>query len=200
MSAIWRNSGACVFLLGALVIGWCMASFAVAQPAGVEMVSVTAGEPVAKVLPVSVDSTTGFAIEGLDPVSYFVEDKPSIGTGHFEARWHDVAWRFANPGNQQAFIDNPEIYAPRFGGFSVVSLARGQLVESDPWVFVLHRGRLYLFFSKQQAFVFARDPDDLIAKAELAWREINKLPEPVPEPEPEEKAVPVDQPGVPIFD
>ncbi|MCC0015394.1 MAG: hypothetical protein H6878_03710 [Rhodobiaceae bacterium] len=155
-----------------------------------------AGAPAVKT-PVSQSATTGFAIDGFDPVSYFTEGLARQGQNRLEARWNDAAWRFANPGNRDAFLDDPDIYAPRFGGFGLVALARGQLVDGDPEVFVLHEGRLYLFHSPQNRMVFLRAPGDFVAAAEENWRRINHLPKPVAV---ETRKAPSDQPGVSIFE
>ncbi|MFN0264571.1 YHS domain-containing (seleno)protein [Tepidamorphus sp. 3E244] len=140
------------------------------------------GQPVPQnALPVSVDATTGFAIAGFDPVSYFTDGRPRAGDPLNLARWHDAAWIFANPGNQQAFDAHPELYAPRFGGFSVVSLARGHYASGNPELYVMHKGGVLLFHTPQQIAVFNEAPDEFVAMAEAEWRRMNGLPEPKPE-------------------
>ena len=159
----------------------------------------SAGASAAHPTPVSTDATTGFAISGFDPVAYFTEERARLGVEAAQIRWNGAAWQFANAGNLDAFRMHPQTYAPQFGGFSVVSLARGQLVESDPEVFALHKGKLYLFYSPQQATVFSEAPDDFVEKAEAEWRRINRIPDP-PQPAVEEvKSTPKNEPGVDIF-
>ncbi len=191
MSVIRRNPGFC-----ASVLAWAfvlvMATDILAQDAIVE--DLTDGPPA----PVSRDYVTGFAIDGFDPVSYFTDAQPKNGEVGYELRWRGAAWRFANSGNRDAFRDHPQIYAPQFGGFAVVSLARGQLVDGDPQVFLVRDGKLYLFFSALQRAVFEQAPEVVIAKAQKNWREINKLPAPV-QVEAAKPDVP-DGPLVPIFD
>ena len=72
------------------------------------------------------------------------------------------------------------------------------MVDSDPEIYVVRDGKLYLFFSALQRAVFVQAPDAIIAKAEKNWRKINKLPDPV-KPEEKKKDVP-DGPLAPIFD
>ena len=200
MSAIRRNSGAVIVqrivVLAVLLAGGMSCALAAGDGAESGPANMASSKPT----PVSVDATTGFAISGFDPVAYFTESRARPGVGTKELRWNEAAWRFANSGNLDAFKLHPETYAPQFGGFSIVSLARGQLVESDPEIFVMHKGKLYLFYSLQQAVVFAEAPDDFVEKAEIAWRRINRLPDPPPPPPKEVvKSVPKDQPGVDIF-
>ncbi|MEZ5876793.1 MAG: YHS domain-containing (seleno)protein [Tepidamorphaceae bacterium] len=202
MSAIRRNSGLSAIrtMAVAVVLIACGVRGVLAAGDGTGALPADAASSVPT--PVSTDATTGFAISGFDPVAYFTENRARSGVANQEVRWNEAAWRFANAGNCDAFKQHPEIYAPRFGGFSVVSLARGQLVESDPEVFTIHKGKLYLFYSPQQATVFAEAPDDFVAKAEKTWRRINHLPDPPPQPQAvvaDKKSEMKDQPGVDIF-
>ena len=73
-----------------------------------------------------VDRHTGLAIGGFDPVAYFVEAEAVLGKGDFEYALADTVWRFRNEGNRAAFVDNPEIYMPRFGGYDPVAVARDE--------------------------------------------------------------------------
>ena len=70
------------------------------------------------------DPHTGLALYGLDPVTYFTEGEPKAGESAFEYQFGGVIWRFVNEGNRAAFVANPEIYAPRFGGYDPVGVAR----------------------------------------------------------------------------
>jgi hypothetical protein len=63
------------------------------------------------------DGLSGVALEGFDPVSYFLGDGPKPGLPEYELVWSGVAWRFASAANREAFRRDPEAYAPRFGGY-----------------------------------------------------------------------------------
>ena len=65
---------------------------------------------------VVVNRYTGLAIDGFDPVAYFVDAKPKLGRPELELRSGGVTWRFQNEGNRSAFAADPAVYAPRFGG------------------------------------------------------------------------------------
>src|SRR6266852_5807751 len=60
---------------------------------------------------------TGLAIDGFDPVAYFVEAAPKEGRAELEFRSGGATWRFLNEGNRSAFAAAPEVYTPRFGGY-----------------------------------------------------------------------------------
>src|SRR5271169_877515 len=66
---------------------------------------------------VVVNRFSGIAIEGFDPVAYFVEGRAVRGLEDFEAGEAGAVWRFHNEGNRAFFVAHPEIYGPQFGGY-----------------------------------------------------------------------------------
>lgn len=121
------------------------------------------------------DMRSGVAIDGYDPVAYFTEGRARTGSRDFEAEWAGVVWRFANEGNRAVFLDAPARYAPRFGGHSVVAVARGFAGSADPQLWAIHQGRLYFFEASRQAYAFSLDPDGFAARAEARWDEVARL-------------------------
>src|SRR5258708_4477797 len=59
-----------------------------------------------------VNRYTGLAIEGFDPVAYFIDAGPRVGLPEFEASQAGAVWRFRNEGNRASFIAHPDIYGP----------------------------------------------------------------------------------------
>jgi YHS domain-containing protein len=112
---------------------------------------------------------TGLAIHGYDPVAYFTEGKALPGVAQAEARLNGVVWRFRNEGNRQAFLANPETYAPQFGGYDPTELARGKAVAGHPQVWQVNAGRLYLFYDENSRAGFAANPAPLLAEAQHRW-------------------------------
>ena len=76
-----------------------------------------------------VDRHTGLALYGFDPVAYFTDAEPLAGRAEFEWSFADAVWRFRNEGNRAAFVDRPEVYMPRFGGYDILAVARGAAVR-----------------------------------------------------------------------
>jgi hypothetical protein len=116
-----------------------------------------------------VDRLTGLAISGYDPVAYFVEGRALPGKGEHEYAFAGGVWRFRNPGNRAAFIANPSVYMPRFGGYDPVGLTRGVTVPGNPRVWYVVGERLYLFYSLEAQAVFVLDADRLAATADRKW-------------------------------
>ena len=112
---------------------------------------------------------TGLAIAGFDPVAYFVDGAAEIGQHEFEHSFGGAVWRFRNEGNREAFVADPEVYTPRFGGYDPVGVARGVAVAGDPQVWLVIGERLYLFYSAEARTAFAGDVEQLLATAERRW-------------------------------
>lgn len=115
------------------------------------------------------DPATGFAANGNDPVAYFVDGAIREGDPDYEARWGKVAWRFVNEGNRDAFVRDPLVYAPGFGGRCPVALARGYPAEGNPRLWSVYEERLYFFYSQEHMQAFADDPDQILAEARQSW-------------------------------
>jgi hypothetical protein len=115
-----------------------------------------------------IDARTGLAIEGIDPVSYFLGE-PREGVPDVELTWRGAIFRFTNQGNREAFQAHPERYMPLFGGHDPVSIARGFVARGDPMVAALHQDRLILFFSVEARERFLADTDTIMRQAARNW-------------------------------
>jgi hypothetical protein len=112
---------------------------------------------------------SGLAIDGFDPVAYFVDGAPVAGLREFEA-WQDgVVWRFHNEGNRASFLAHPEVYGPQFGGYDPVDVARGVIVKGNPLFWKVMGERLYLFGYEANRDAFAADPRTFLTKAHARW-------------------------------
>jgi hypothetical protein len=118
---------------------------------------------------VVIDRHTGLAIGGFDPVAYFVEAEPMLGKGDFEYAMAGTVWRFRNEGNRAAFVDKPEVYMPRFGGYDAVAVARDVGVPGDPRLWLIVEDRLYLFYSPEARTTFAGNFKTIVEAAERSW-------------------------------
>ena len=112
---------------------------------------------------------SGLAIEGYDPVAYFVEARPLRGVAEFEASQAGVVWRFHNEGNRASFVAHPDIYGPQFGGYDPVDLARGVTVAGNPMFWLVSGQRLYLFALEAHRDAFAAHPNAFLRRAASRW-------------------------------
>lgn len=119
-----------------------------------------------------VNARTGLALSGFDPVAYFTDKAAISGVSEYEYSSGGVIWRFANEGNRAAFVDNPEVYAPRFGGYDPVAVARGASVPGHPLIWSVTGNRLYLFYNDAARLAFLADAGRIIDTAERKWPEV----------------------------
>lgn len=114
------------------------------------------------------------ALNGFDPVSFFMPDGPQAGSTKFETEWNGRAWRFALEANRAAFLRNPTVYAPRLGGFDAAGILDHRLVDADPTQFAVLEGRIYLFRDAERRARFVAEPD-LVRQAEAIWPTLGHL-------------------------
>lgn len=119
-----------------------------------------------------VDTKTGYAIYGYDPVAYFDAGSALAGEDGFELRWHGAIWRFQHEGNRAAFKVNPEVYAPQFGGHDPVQLSRGYVVEGSPLIWVVMQDRLYFFHSMINLRIWETNPSRHQDMAQHNWERL----------------------------
>ena len=112
----------------------------------------------------------GVAIKGYDPVAFHRDGKPVIGSGEYEVKWKDAKWRFASAENRDLFKNDPDKYAPRYGGYCAWAVAEGYTAGVDPenaWSIV--DGRLYLNYNAEIKQKWEKDIPGFIKKADANW-------------------------------
>lgn len=114
------------------------------------------------------------ALNGFDPVSYALPGGPAPGSARFELAWGGRSWRFASESDRAAFRADPDVYAPRLGGFDAMGILDGRLVDADPTVFALIGSRLYLFRNAERRARALADPG-LAREAEAIWPSLRRL-------------------------
>jgi hypothetical protein len=119
------------------------------------------------------DPLSGVAIDGYDPVSYFTDGEPKQGKPDFEYYWGGVPWYFVSAANRDVFIRAPEVYAPRFGGYCVMALARGYLSDGKPGIYLVRHDRLYLFYSTANRDAFELSEAEAASKAGGNWPKLS---------------------------
>jgi hypothetical protein len=123
---------------------------------------------------VVVNRFSGLAIEGFDPVAYFVDRHPVLGLPDFEAAQAGAVWRFHNEGNRAFFVAHPDIYGPQFGGYDPTDVARGVTFAGNPRFWVISGDRLYLFGLESSRDAFAADPQRYLRQANARWPELEQ--------------------------
>ena len=118
-------------------------------------------------------STENGAIDGYDPVSYFSDNKAERGSLDISTEWNGTVWRFTTTAHRDAFIEDPQKYAPQYGGYCALGMAHGGGVPTDPEAWTIWEGKLYLNMIKEVSITWRYTPDKLIERADQKWEAMN---------------------------
>lgn len=111
----------------------------------------------------------GIAINGTDPVAYVRAQGPVPGSAAHQVSWNGATWQFSSAENAATFQENPETYAPVFGGYCAFAASRGYLAPTIPEAWTIHEGRLYLNANLRARELWLRDVPGNIAKGLENW-------------------------------
>lgn len=116
------------------------------------------------------------ALQGYDPVAYFTKSRPEKGSAEFSASFDGATYWFSNDEHRARFVADPDRYAPQFGGFCAINVARGEKYEADPEAWTIADGRLYVFGAKEGVPMFRRQATGIVAQAKQRWPELRAAP------------------------
>jgi hypothetical protein len=114
------------------------------------------------------------AIQGYDPVAYFTESRPVKGDPAIEQEWQGARWQFASVENRALFSNNPDQYAPRYGGFCAGGMSLGRKAPIDPEQWVIVDGKLFLNGSSGATDYFNEGREEKIAEADTNWERLGQ--------------------------
>ena len=111
----------------------------------------------------------GKAIKGYDAVAFFVQGRPVPGTNSFSYSWKGAEWLFSSKDNLDSFSNDPEKYAPQYGGYCAYGTANGHKAptETDTWTIV--DNKLYFNYSSKVKEMWMKNQKALIEKADKNW-------------------------------
>jgi len=109
------------------------------------------------------------AIEGYDAVAYFTENRAVKGDKDYELEWENANWRFSSAENLTAFRENPERYAPQYGGYCAWAVSNGDIAGIDPEQFSVVDNKLYLNYNLNIQKKWLDDRDRRIESADELW-------------------------------
>jgi YHS domain-containing protein len=74
-------------------------------------------------------SSAGLALRGYDTVAYYTENNPVPGNEQYRHTWNGARWHFVSAENRDAFVRNPERYAPQYGGYCAYAVSHGYTAD-----------------------------------------------------------------------
>ncbi len=136
--------------------------------------AMTAQNPGAGYSPVNAVSMGGDSrvmLKGFDVVSYFVDQKDSLGTPQFKSTYKEVVFYFSSAEHKTLFDQSPEKYLPEFGGYCAngITYAIPWGGDGDTWKLI--DGRLYVFGGEGSKAAFFLDEKTNLANAHRYWKD-----------------------------
>jgi YHS domain-containing protein len=111
-------------------------------------------------------------LKGYDPVAYFKQGKAVRGKRSISSTYNGVTYFFASEADKADFDQNPKKFEPQYGGFCANSMAHGRKSDSDPNVFWIYKGNLYVCITPAAKAEFTSNPDANVSRAERLWLNI----------------------------
>jgi len=106
------------------------------------------------------------ALHGYCPVAYAVMKKALKGKPELTSIYKGKKYTLAMKKAKKMFDAEPEKYLPKYDGYCATALSMGKIVESDPLLFSIYKGKTYLFSNKMAKETFDKNPDMIIKKAD----------------------------------
>jgi YHS domain-containing protein len=113
----------------------------------------------------------GVILKGYDPVAYFTKKKAVKGTPNYETNYQGAIYYFSSAANLATFKRNPSKYAPQYGGFCANGMKDRRVVDIDPTVFFIIKGKLYVCASPEAEKEFRSNEHRNTKKADQNWDE-----------------------------
>ena len=116
----------------------------------------------------------GVALRGYDVVSYHENGKAVQGSAQFQQRWGGVVWYFSSDEHATLFANNPEQYAPEYGGYCAYAVANNSLAPVDPEAFSVIDDKLYLNYSRSVQRRWSRSREEYIRVGNRNWPSLRR--------------------------
>jgi len=120
---------------------------------------------------VNVDSN-GVILKGYDPVAYFTQNKAIKGNSKYQSSYQGATYYFSSAADLATFKRNPSKYAPQYGGFCANGVKNNRLIDADPTVFFVIKGKLYICASPAAENEFRAHEDEDIVTANRNWYQL----------------------------
>jgi YHS domain-containing protein len=120
---------------------------------------------------VNVDSN-GVILKGYDAVAYFTQNKAIKGNAKYQSSYQGATYYFSSAADLATFKRNPSKYVPQYGGFCANGVKNNRLIDADPTVFFIIKGKLYVCESPAAEKEFRAHEDEDIVTANRNWYQL----------------------------
>ncbi len=122
-------------------------------------------------------------VQGYDVVAYFLENKAVEGNRYISTTYEGVTYYFSSQKYLTIFTENPQKYAPQYGGWCAYGMVNGENDQVgkypiNPFSFKIISGQLYLFgktktYNGLELWEQENDYKNL-KKANMTWEMLKK--------------------------
>ena len=109
------------------------------------------------------------AIRGYDTVAYFTENKAVEGSENFSTEYMGAVWLFSSQEHLDLFTENPEKYAPQYGGYCAYAVSQNKTASIQPDLFTIVDGKLYLNYNESINDKWRANKENFIVDADKHW-------------------------------
>jgi YHS domain-containing protein len=102
--------------------------------------------------------------------AYFTQKKAVKGSPKFQTSYQGGTYYFSSAADLATFKKSPAKYVPQYGGFCANGVANRKANESDPTVFFVLKGKLYVCASSEAEKEFQSNPAN-VKKADDNWED-----------------------------
>jgi len=139
-------------------------------PAAVGVASALRSAPaLAAIDPIYTSLFSDKALGGYDTVAYFTEGRAIEGSSRHRTEWRGATWQFASVEHLEAFVAEPERWAPAYGGYCAYAMAQGQSAKGDPLQWTIVGKRLFVNYDAAVKALWRKDPETFIGQADGHW-------------------------------
>ncbi|OXX56295.1 YHS domain protein [Vibrio sp. V12_P9A6T4] len=115
------------------------------------------------------------ALSGYDTVAYFTEGEPVKGSSDFSTLYKNAQWYFSSQENLELFLNNPNQYAPQYGGYCAWAVSeKNDFAPGDPNQWAIVDGKLYLNYDKKIKTLWDANQAVHIQQADKNWPNLIK--------------------------
>ena len=108
-------------------------------------------------------------LKGYDVVSYFVDNKDSMGSAGFRSHYQGITFQFTSADHKALFDKDPPRYLPEFGGYCANGIVYGIPWGGDGDTWKMIDGKLYIFGGHGSKDAFLLDEVGNLALARKYW-------------------------------
>ena len=117
-------------------------------------------------------TVNGKAIRGYDVVAFFTVSTPVKGEEQYSFVWKNSIWLFSSLENKELFQNNPEKYAPQYGGYCAYGMSGGYKAPTVIETWKIVDKKLYFNYSLKVQELWNKDIPGHIQKADGNWQKV----------------------------